>query len=80
MILDVIAQVEAVKLRLFGIMQKRGISYYALAHKLGISRQAASELINNLKPTSSINTILKLAWALGAEVEIKIRIPRKPKR
>lgn len=69
MALGLIADIE-------GLREKQGLTYTALAERMGVSRAYVSKLMQG-RQNSTLGSLVKLAEALGAEIDVRVRLQRK---
>lgn len=59
-----------------GLREKQGLTYTALAERMGVSRAYVSKLMQG-RQNSTLGSLVKLAEALGAELDIRVRPQHK---
>lgn len=57
--------------------ERQGLSLADLKERAGMSRSAISILENNDRPNPTISTLMRLATALGVELQLGIKRPAK---
>jgi len=60
--------------KLAAIMEERGITQAELARRLGVSRARVSALLNG-QPNTSVRTLMRIAYALDAVLEVSFGKP-----
>ena len=66
-LLDIVDQIDA-------IMEERGITQAELARRLGVSRARVSALLNG-QPNTSVRTLMRIAYALDAVLDVSFGKP-----
>lgn len=57
-------------------MEKIGVSVSELARELGTSRAAVNRILDPLNTSLTLNTLTRVAVALGCRVKMEIVVPR----